>query len=165
MPDLVSSASSDLVDPDKPAKETTKTTSKRPATSRSKAAQLDGIKPTMVSGWVMVGGAVSMVVPLTGKAMIYQAEELTDSLIAWGKTSPRIAKILLTGGKTTGAFAFLTASAPVGIALLVELGRMSPDLGKRLLPEELHEFIPNPKTEWPEGEDPNIVKGRFANDG
>jgi len=119
----------------------------------------------MMTGWVMVGGSVSMVLPLAGKAMIYQAEELTDSLIAWGKTSPKIAKILLSGGKATGAFAFMASAAPVGIALMVDLKRMSPALGKQLLPEELHQFIPNPDTEWPEGEDPNIVKGRFANDG
>ena len=144
----------DLVNPDKkpaPEKETAKPRAR--TTSRtSKAAQLDGIKPTMISGWVMVGGGIGMAFPLTGKAIVYQAEEMTDSLVAWGKTSPRIAKILLSAGKTTGAFAFAASVAPVGIALMVELRRINPTLAKTLLPEELHQFIPKPIAETWEGD-------------
>lgn len=146
----------DLVKPDKPKEEAPpeRTTRKRAAPSRStKAAQLDAIRPALTSGFVLLGAGLSPALPLTGKAVVYQAEELTTSLIQWGKTSPRIAKILLTAGKTGGAFGFMTAAAPIGIAVLVELRQIGPDAAMRLLPEDLHQFIPPPvEHEWPGGE-------------
>jgi hypothetical protein len=149
--DLVGDSSANLVD-DKP-KPTEKTTAKRAPSRSTKAAQLDAIKPSLTAGWVMIGGGISAALPLTGKATIYQAEELTNSLVTWGKSSPRIAKILLTAGKTGGAFGFLAAAAPVVVAIMVELRTIPPEMAKNLLPEELHQFIPAPAADqWPEKE-------------
>jgi hypothetical protein len=151
--DLVGNSSGDLVNPDKPIVDTKKTTAKRAPSRGTNAAKLDAIKPSLTSGWVMIGGGIALAFPLTGKTMIYQAEELTDSLVTWGKTSPRIAKILLTSGKAGGAFGFFGSVAPVAVALMVELRTISPDLAKNILPEELHQFIPIPREqEWPAGE-------------
>lgn len=145
--DLVGGSPPDLVTdvPETPKDAPKKSTAKRAPSRGSKAAQLDAIRPALTSGFVMVGGGMSIALPLTGKTLIYQAEDLTDSLIAWGKTSPRIAKILLTAGSTGGAFGFLAAAAPLAIAAMAEMGTLSPDKARNFLPEELHEFIPVPR--------------------
>jgi hypothetical protein len=128
-----------------------RTTTKRSAPPR-KHAELDAIRQPLVGTWTMLGGSLQFITPLTGRAMIYQAEDATDALIEWAKTSPRVARALLATSKAGGAFGFVSAMAPVGIAAMVELGIINPDVARAILPEELAAMVQDrsePPTDLP----------------
>lgn len=118
--------------------------SKRPTKRES---DLAAIREQLLGTFTLMGGGIAFALPVTGRAMILQSEEVTDSLIAWGKTSPKVAKALLAASKTSGAFGVLTATAPILLAALTEVGVVKRDIAAAILPKELIELLPKPISE------------------
>lgn len=149
--DLVTRVDDDAETKAKPS--TAKTPAKKPRTPK-RVADLEGIRDHLRGSIGLVGGSMMVALPITGRATVHQAPEITDALIEWGKTSPRVAKTLLSASKVGGAFGFATAMAPVVIAALTEIGVMSPDTARVFLPQEVAEFLPKVETPEVPEEDP-----------
>lgn len=146
-----------------PAKRTTRRRGRGTVTAAMKA-DLESLRDAFIVEQIPIGLAMSRVLPITGKAYIAQSEELADALIEWGKTSPRIARILLKTGKVSGPMGVVVALSPVAAAAFYEMGYITAEKARTKVPEEIVQFIDAAEIkraeEWPEGEHPEEQRPR-----
>ena len=97
---------------------------------------------TMLTGtYVLVGGAVSMVMPVTGTTMTMRAQDGAQAVITAAKHSPAVAAFLLKVNKTSSWGPLVIFVAGLVTAAAIDVGVIPPQsipaqamLGKDILP-------------------------------
>lgn len=97
------------------------------------------IETLLAGGYMLLGGAVAMVLPVTGMTIAIRSQAGAQAVLTAAKSNPTLASWLLKAMKTSAWAPLVIWSAGVGVAALVDVGMMPPQnpMVQRVLGEDV----------------------------
>lgn len=100
--------------------------------------QIEGL---LSGGYMLIGGAITMALPVTGTTIAVRAQAGAQAVIAAAKHNPTLATWLLKAMKTSAWAPMVIWASGVGVAAMIDIGAISPynrlaqnTLGQDVLP-------------------------------